>query len=176
MNKQSGAQYLIAFLVLTLTVIFFFTYPIRNKLEELRQTINCGWFNFCEPENALNRHIQHADRNMNIRLPVMDHGLVSTNVDSTALFIELDERGRFSIHNASMSEKILDTILKNRIAKYHQFGCFIWADKRVSEKARNDLINKLTKLGLSSIYLVGIREKSNHKDIDYVVTPYSPAD
>lgn len=161
-------------LVLCLS-IFFVAYPTRSKLDDLTYNLYCRWVDYSDSDNALNRYAKLSDRNMNIVLPVMDQGLVMTNdIAPSDLSIELDEHGRFSIHNAGMPQSILDTILKNRIAKYESFPCLIWADVRVSDTARTNLINKLKNLGLSPIYLVGTREKSNHKGIDYVVTPCTP--
>jgi hypothetical protein len=112
---------------------------------------------------------------MDIRLPIMDQGLVIPDDSPTALHIELDRQDRFSIHNAAFSEPILDTLLKNRMAKFgSEFPCYIWADSRASEQAQTNLITKLQGLKLSPVYRVGTREKSNHKGIDYVVTPCAP--
>ncbi len=172
MKKQTRIKYAVAISLFALIAVCFFVFfPSRLTQEELRFNIYSRWVDYWDSDNALNRYVKLADRNTGIVLPVMKNGLVIENDTPADLSIELDAKGRFSIHNAGMPESILDTILKNRIAKYENFSCLIWADARVSDTSRTNLINKLKNLGLSPIYLVGTREKSNHKGIDYVVTP-----
>jgi biopolymer transport protein ExbD len=172
MKKPTRMKYAVAISLLALIAVCFFVfYPSRSTLDDLRYNIYCRWVEYSESENALNRYVKLADQNRDILLPVMEHGLVITNNAPADMSIELDAKGRFSIHNAAMSESILDTILKNRIAKTMPFRCFIWADAHSSDTDRTNLINKLKNLGLSPIYLVGTREKNNRKGIDYVVTP-----
>ena len=172
MKKQARIKYAVVLSLLSLIAVCFFVfYPSRLTQEELRFNIYSRWVDYWDSDNALNRYVKLADRNTGIVLPVMENGLVIENGTPVDLSIELDAKGQFSIHNARMPESILDTILKNRIAKLQHFRCFIWADAGVSDTSRTNLINKLKSLGLSLIYLVGTREKSNHKGIDYVVTP-----
>jgi len=160
-----------------LAVYFVFDYPAsKRKLDDLKYNLYSGWVSrwvsYQESENALNRFDKLSDRNMDILLPTMEQGLVILDDAPTALHIELDRQNRFSIHNASMSESQLDTILKNRMAKFGSgFPCYIWADRRSSAKVHTNLVSKLQGLKVSPIYRVGTREKSNHKGIDYVVTP-----
>ena len=153
MKKPTRVKYAVVLSLFALIVVCFFVfYPSKSTREHLRYTIYCRWVDYWDSDNALNRYAKLSDRNMNIVLPVMNQGLVMTNeLVPSALSIELDEHGRFSIHNAGMPESILDTILKNRIAKYESFPCLIWADVRVSDTARTNLINKLKNLGLSPI-------------------------
>ena len=175
MKKPTRVKYAVVLSLFALIVVCFFVfYPSKSTREHLRYTIYCRWVDYWDSDNALNRYVKLADRNTGIVLPVMKNGLVIENHTPADLSIELDAKGRFSIHNAGMPESILDTILKNRIAKYESFPCLIWADVRASDTSRTNLINKLKNLGLSPIYLVGTREKSNHKGIDYVVTPCTP--
>ncbi len=173
MKKPTRIKYAVVLsLFVLIAVCFFVFFPSRSTLDDLRFNIYCLWVEYSESENALNRNVKLSDWNMNIVLPVMNEGLILTNeLPPTNLSLELDEHGRFSIHNGAFSESLLDIILKNRIAKLKNFPCLIWADKRVSDTSRTNLINKLKNMGLSPIYLVGTREKSNQKGIDYVVTP-----
>jgi hypothetical protein len=159
-----------------LAIYIIFDYPAsKRRLEDFKYNLHLSWINYKESENALNRFDKLSDRNMDIRLPIMDQGLVIPNDSPTALHIELDRQDRFSIHNAAFSESILDTLLKNRMAKFgSEFPCYIWADSRASEQAQTHLVTKLQGLKLTPIYRVGTREKSNHKGIDYVVTPCAP--
>jgi hypothetical protein len=159
-----------------LALYIFLNYPAtKERLEDFKYNLHSSWINYKESGNALNRFDKLSDRNMDILLSTMEQGLVIPDDSPTALHIEIDKQDRFSIHNASMSESILDTILKNRMTKIGaEFPCYIWADRRSSEKTQTNLIAKLQGLKLSPIYRVGIRQKSNHKGIDYVVTPCAP--
>jgi hypothetical protein len=156
-----------------LALYIFLDYPAtKERLEDFKYNLHSSWINYKESENALNRFNKLSDRNMDILLPTIEQGLVIPDDNPTALHIEIDRQDRFSIHNAAMSESILDTILKNRMTKIGAgFTCYIWADRRSSEKAQTNLITKLQGLKMSPVYRVGTREKNNHKEIDYVVTP-----
>ncbi len=102
-----------------------------------------------------------SDINQDIILEDGKHGVTMTqeNTPTSTIEIELDRRGRISIHNATLSEGMLRDILRNRVNRLgNQFPCLIRADRRTKHDQVKRVMDICTAVGLWKLSFVAIQE------------------
>jgi biopolymer transport protein ExbD len=102
-----------------------------------------------------------SDVNQDIILEDGKHGVTLTqdNMPPTTLEIELDRSGRISIHNATLSESMLATILKTRVNKHgFEFPVMIRADRRTQHERVKRVMDICTGVGIWKLSFVAIQE------------------
>lgn len=102
-----------------------------------------------------------ADVNEDIILEDGKDGVTLTqdNMPPSTLEIEVDRRGRISIHNATLTDAGLSTILKNRIRRHgNEFPCMIRADKRTQHIKVKRVMDICTAAGIWKLSFVAVQE------------------
>jgi biopolymer transport protein ExbD len=104
-----------------------------------------------------------TDVNMDIILEDGKNGVTLTQdtMPPTTLEIELDRRGRISIHNATLSESQLRDILKARVRKHgREFPVMIRADRRTQHERVKRVMDICTGpgVGIWKLSFVAIQE------------------
>jgi biopolymer transport protein ExbD len=102
-----------------------------------------------------------SDVNQDIILEDGKNGVTLTqdNMPPTTLEIELDRRGRISIHNATLSESMLSQILKSRVNKHgNEFPVLIRADRRTQHERVKRVMDVCTGVGIWKLSFVAIQE------------------
>jgi len=102
-----------------------------------------------------------TDINRNIVLEDGKHGVTLTqdNLPPTTLEIELDRRGRISIHNATLSESQLREIMRNRINRHgNEFPVMIRADHRTMHEKVKRIMDICTASGIWKLSFVAVQE------------------
>lgn len=90
--------------------------------------------------------------------------LTQDNMPPSTLEIELDRRGRISIHNATMSESMLATIIKNRINRHgNEFPVLIRADRRTQHEKVRKVMDICTATGIWKLSFVAVQEHKAKK-------------
>jgi len=90
--------------------------------------------------------------------------LTQDNMPPSTLEIELDRRGRISIHNATMSESMLATIIKNRIRRHgNEFPVLIRADRRTQHEKVRKVMDICTATGIWKLSFVAVQEHKAQK-------------
>jgi biopolymer transport protein ExbD len=101
------------------------------------------------------------DVNEDIVLEDGKHGvtLTSENMPPVTLEIEVDRRGRMSIHNASLSESNLRDIMRARVNKYgNEFPVMIRADRRTQHEKVRRVMDICTAAGVWKLSFVAVSE------------------
>jgi len=107
-----------------------------------------------------------TDVNMDIILEDGKNGVTLTqdNMPPTTLEIELDRRGRISIHNATLSEGLLAQMLKNRVNRHgNEFPVMIRADRRTQHEKVRKVMDICTASGIWKLSFVAIQEHKGKK-------------
>jgi len=90
--------------------------------------------------------------------------LTQDNMPPTTLEIELDRRGRISIHNATLSETMLRDILKKRVNRLgNQFPVLIRADRRTVHEKVKRIMDICTGTGIWKLSFVAVQEHKADK-------------
>jgi biopolymer transport protein ExbD len=90
--------------------------------------------------------------------------LTQDNMPPSTLEIELDRRGRISIHNATMSPSMLTTIIKNRINRHgNEFPVLIRADRRTQHEKVRKVMDICTGAGIWKLSFLAIQEHKGEK-------------
>ena len=108
-----------------------------------------------------------TDVNQDIVLEDGKHGVTLTqdNMPPTTLEIELDRKGRISIHNATLSEPLLAQMLKNRVNKHgNEFPVMIRADRRTQHERVKRVMDICTGVGIWKLSFVAIQEHKAQKE------------
>lgn len=85
--------------------------------------------------------------------------LTQDNMPPTTLEIELDRRGRISIHNATLSESMLHDILRARVNRNgNQFPVLIRADRRTQHEKVRRIMDVCTGVGIWKLSFVAVQE------------------
>lgn len=108
----------------------------------------------------------NQDSNQDIVLEDGKSGQILTadSMPPTTLEIEVDRRGRISIHNATLSERNLRDILRARINKHgNEFPVLIRADRRTMHEKVRKVMDICTSSGLWKLSFVAVEE---HKKQD----------
>lgn len=110
-----------------------------------------------------------TDVNQDIILEDGKHGVTLTqdNLPPTTLEIELDRRGRISIHNATLSESQLRDILKARVRKIgREFPVLIRADRRTQHDKVKRIMDICTGpgVGIWKLSFVAVQEHKANKN------------
>jgi biopolymer transport protein ExbD len=103
-----------------------------------------------------------SDINPEIVLEDGKHGEVITEDKRppTTLEIEVDRKGRISIHNATYSTGLLETAMKNRVNKLGpQFPVLIRADRYTPHEKVKTVMDICTKAGIWKLSFVAVHEK-----------------
>ncbi len=103
----------------------------------------------------------NQDSNQEIILEDGKNGvtITSENMPPVTLEIEVDKRGRISIHNATMSESQLRDIMRARVNKYGgEFPVMIRADRRTQHEKVKRVMDICTGSGLWKLSFVAIQE------------------
>jgi biopolymer transport protein ExbD len=107
-----------------------------------------------------------SDINQDIVLEDGKNGVTLTqdNMPPTTLEIELDRRGRISIHNATLSETMLRDILKKRVNRLgNQFPVLIRADRRTVHEKVKRIMDICTGTGIWKLSFVAVQEHKADK-------------
>ncbi|MBO7655020.1 MAG: biopolymer transporter ExbD [Kiritimatiellae bacterium] len=107
-----------------------------------------------------------SDINPDIVLEDGKHGVTLTqdNMPPSQLEIEVDRRGRISIHNATMTKAMLKVVLKNRVAKHgNEFPCLIRADRLTPHAKVKEVMDTCTECGVWKLSFVAIQEHKAQK-------------
>ena len=107
-----------------------------------------------------------TDVNPDIVLEDGQNGVTLTqdNMPPSTLEIELDRRGRISIHNATMSPSMLATIIRNRINRHgNEFPVLIRADRRTQHEKVRKVMDICTSSGIWKLSFVAIQEHKAQK-------------
>jgi biopolymer transport protein ExbD len=102
-----------------------------------------------------------SDVNPDISLADGKNGVTLTqdNMPPSTLEIELDRRGRISIHNATMSPVMLTTIIRNRINRHgNEFPVLIRADQRTQHEKVRKVMDICTAAGIWKLSFLAIQE------------------
>lgn len=102
-----------------------------------------------------------ADINREIILEDGKHGptITAESMPSTTLEIEVDRRGRVSIHNAPLTEAQLRGILKNRVNRLgNEFPILIRGDRRTQHEKVRRVMDICTESGIWKLSFVAIKE------------------
>lgn len=108
----------------------------------------------------------NQDSNQDIVLEDGKNGIILTadSMPPTTLEIEVDRRGRVSIHNATLTERNLRDILRARINKHgNEFPVLIRADRRAMHEKVRKVMDICTSSGLWKLSFVAVEE---HKKQD----------
>ena len=150
----------------------FIALPTPSARDICRMNVHRRWSLFRDP-NVLNYERVGVEYNPDIILPSTPLGTVMTSAFPTDIHVELSHEGRVSINNATLGGGMLQNIVYARLAKYGQFRCFVWADKRVQPQQKERLLARLVEYGCAPVYYVGIRYDAGKKKTDFVVTPFT---
>jgi len=107
-----------------------------------------------------------SDINQDILLEDGKHGVTITeeNRPPSTLEIELDRFGIITIHNARLSQDMLNTILRNRVNKMgNQFPVLIRADYRAKHEQVKMVMDICTQRGIWKLSFVAIQEHKAEK-------------
>jgi len=107
-----------------------------------------------------------TDVNLDIILEDGKNGVTLTqdNMPPTTLEIELDRRGRISIHNATLSESLLSEMLRNRVNRHgNEFPVMIRADRRTQHEKVRKVMDICTSSGIWKLSFVAIQEHKGKK-------------
>ncbi|HNX33955.1 MAG TPA: biopolymer transporter ExbD [Kiritimatiellia bacterium] len=102
-----------------------------------------------------------SDVNPDIILEDGKNGVTLTqdNLPPSTLEIELDRRGRISIHNATLNERLLATMIKNRINRHgNEFPVLIRADRRTQHEKVRKVMDICTAAGIWKLSFVAVQE------------------
>jgi len=85
--------------------------------------------------------------------------LTQENMPPTTLEIEVDRRGRISIHNATLSESLLRDLLRARVNRHgNQFPVLIRADRRTQHEKVRRVMDICTATGIWKLSFVAVQE------------------
>ena len=101
------------------------------------------------------------DTNQDIVLEDGKNGVTITadSMPPTTLEIEVDRRGRVSIHNATCNDSNLRDILRSRVNKYgNEFPVLIRADRRTQHERVKRVMDICTANGIWKLSFVAIQE------------------
>lgn len=101
------------------------------------------------------------DSNEDIVLEDGKHGVVLTaeNMPPVTLEIEVDRRGRISIHNATLSERQLLDIMRARVNRFGgDFPVMIRADRRTQHEKVRRVMDICTASGIWKLSFVAVAE------------------
>ncbi len=108
-----------------------------------------------------------TDVNPDIVLEDGKNGVILTqdNMPPSTLEIEVDRRGRISIHNATLSPSMLSTIIKNRINRFNsnEFPVLIRADRRTQHEKVRKVMDICTGAGIWKLSFVAVQEHKGKK-------------
>ncbi|HRT28659.1 MAG TPA: biopolymer transporter ExbD [Kiritimatiellia bacterium] len=102
-----------------------------------------------------------TDVNPDIVLEDGKHGVTLTqdNMPPSTLEIEVDRRGRISIHNATLSPTDLVGILRYRMSRHgHEFPVLIRADRRARHEEVRRVMDICTGAGIWKLSFLAIQE------------------
>ena len=106
------------------------------------------------------------DVNMDIILEDGKNGVTLTpdNMPPTTLEIEVDRRGRISIHNATLNESNLRDILRARVNKHgNEFPVLIRGDRRTQHEKVRKVMDICTSSGIWKLSFVAVQEHKEKK-------------
>ena len=106
------------------------------------------------------------DVNKDIVLEDGKNGVTLTpdNMPPTTLEIEVDRRGRISIHNATLNESNLRDILRARVNKHgNEFPVLIRGDRRTQHEKVRKVMDICTSSGIWKLSFVAVQEHKEKK-------------
>lgn len=102
-----------------------------------------------------------SDSNMDIQLEDGKHGATITaeSMPQTTLEIEVDRRGRVSIHNAPLTASQLKSILQNRVNRLgFDFPVLIRGDRRTKHEDIKKVMDVCGGVGIWKMSFVAVKE------------------
>jgi biopolymer transport protein ExbD len=105
------------------------------------------------------------DINEEIVLEDGKHGPIIKEMPPQTMEIEIDKRGRISIHNAQMTPGQLRAILVNRVNRFHSanFPLLIRADRNTRHEKVKEVMDICTGAGVWKLSFVAIQEHKTKK-------------
>ena len=105
------------------------------------------------------------DVNKEIVLEDGKNGPIVKEMPTQTLIIELDQRGRISIHNAKMNAQVLQDVLLGRINRFRNasFPVLIRADYRTMHRDVKRVMDVCTSVGIWKLSFVAIQEHKTAK-------------
>jgi len=103
----------------------------------------------------------NQDSNEDIVLEDGKHGVILTadSMPPTTLEIEVDRRGRISIHNATLNESNLRDILRARVSKHgFEFPVLIRGDRRAQHEKIRRVMDICAASGIWKLSFVAVEE------------------
>ncbi len=99
--------------------------------------------------------------NEEIELEDGPHGVtIDSSMPAQTLTIEIDRRGRLTIHGAGLSYEQLRSIVRNRWNSIGEFPVMIRADKDTRHDFVRAVMNICTEVGLARVAFVAIQERT----------------
>lgn len=100
------------------------------------------------------------DENKEIVLEDGKHGPIVKEMPPQTLIVELDRRGRISIHNAQLSERQLQDVLVGRVNRFRNasFPILIRADYRTLHRDVKRVMDVCTSAGIWKLSFVAVQE------------------
>ena len=99
------------------------------------------------------------DENKDIELAPAPSGPAIEEKNPLTMVVEVDERGRISIHGAQLTRAKFGKIMKARYGRYGQFPVLIRGDYRARHKAIRDVMDICSGVGIWRINFAAIKEK-----------------
>jgi biopolymer transport protein ExbD len=96
--------------------------------------------------------------NEDIILEDSEHGEILKEIAPTTVILEVDRRGRITMHNTPVRTQQLLNMLRNKYAKYGQFPILIRADYRTQHKDVKTVMDICTMAGLWRINFAAVNE------------------
>ncbi len=97
--------------------------------------------------------------NTDIRLEMARHGPAIEKQDPRTIELEIDQKGRVSIHNVPIRLTMLQDLMRSRYRRFGEFPVFIRADYRTLHKDVKTVMDICTAAGLWRINFVAVKEK-----------------
>jgi len=101
------------------------------------------------------------ENNPDIELDLAPHGPTLKEVTPMTVVIEVDKKGRISMHNVPFSKKALFDYLRSKYKKYGEYPILIRGDYRAKHNDIRGVMDTCTSAGLWRINFAAIKEKKN---------------
>ena len=101
------------------------------------------------------------ENNQDIELDETPHAPIMKEIPPTTVEIEVDKRGRITMHNVPFSKGALSDYLRSKYKKYGEYPILIRGDYRALHKDVRGVMDVCTAAGLWRINFAAIQERKN---------------